>query len=77
MIVQILDSNVQAANRQVRTANLHGLLLAAVFATFSVWTYFNEGGFLPYFLGFLALPFFLGSIASLRRKAQHPQTEDK
>jgi hypothetical protein len=77
MVGQILDSNVQAANRQVRIANLSSLLLAIVFAIFSVWTYFEVGGFLPYFLGLLALSLFVGSIASLGRKSHHPQTEDK
>jgi hypothetical protein len=76
MIDQMVESTMQSANRKVRAANVFGVLLAVTFGIFSVWAYFETGGFLPYFLGVLAVVMLCGSVAMPSRKLRYPPTEE-
>jgi hypothetical protein len=80
MINRMLDTNsrvMNVARHQVRTGGMLSLLMAGGCATFAIWAHFETGGFLPYFLGMLAVVTFITGVLRLSRKQQYPQLDEQ
>jgi hypothetical protein len=74
----MIDSNVQfmsAARHQVRTSGTLSFLMGVGCLVFAVCAYFETGGFLPYFLGLLAIVALATGIFRLSRGEQYPNLE--
>lgn len=80
MINRMLDSNAKvmsAARHQVRTGGILSLFMGIGCSVFAVLAYFETGGFLPYFLGLLAVVTLITGVLRLSRKEQYPQLEER
>ena len=80
MINRIIDSNstvLSAARHQIHTGGLLCILMGIGCSIFAVWAYFEMEGFLPYFIGLLAVFTLATGIARLSRKGRYPQVEEE
>jgi len=80
MVNQMLDSNLKimsATRHQVRSSGLLSLLMGIGCSVFAVLAHYEIGGFLPYFIGLLAIFTLSTGVLRLSRKQQYPQIEGK